>query len=273
MSPAIEDAFGKFIALVACLIGLSLFPGGHCWAATPVVAAGGSGGYKAGFGCALDVDGVLACWGDDRYGQLGQGRLLQSATPLRVGDGYMPVPRQAGQAVIAANREYAVAIKSDGSLWTWGANDFGQLGDGTRVDRSTPTQIGTGFTSVAAGNSSVVALKSDGSMWAWGNNNAGQVGDGTTIPSLTPKQIGTGFISVAGGQDHFAAIKSDGSLWTWGSNMSGELGDGTTTDSTTPKQIDTGFVSVAAGGAHTFAIKSDHSLWAWGANFMGQLGD
>ncbi|MDX8394081.1 MAG: LamG-like jellyroll fold domain-containing protein, partial [Mariprofundales bacterium] len=174
---------------------------------------------------------------------------------------------------IAAGFYHTVALKSDGSLWTWGYNNFGQLGDGTTVNSLVPKQIGTGFSSIAAGLYHTVALKSDGSLWTWGRNNRGQLGDGTTVNSLTPKQIGTGFSSIAAGYYHTVALKSNGSLWTWGYNLYGQLGDGTTVNSLVPKQIGTGFSSIAAGFYHTVALKSDGSLWTWGRNNRGQLGD
>lgn len=177
---------------------------------------------------------------------------------------------------IAAGVTHAIALKSDGSLWAWGNNDHGQLGDGSTNRSLAPKRIGTGFYSaIAAGGYHTVALKSDGSLWAWGSNAYGQLGDGVTTDSFVPKQIGTGsYTAISAGGVHTIALKSDGSLWAWGSNASGRLGDGSTTDSLVPKQIGTGsYAAIAAGGGHTIALKSDGSLWAWGSNDSGQLGD
>ena len=180
---------------------------------------------------------------------------------------------------IAAGWALTVALKSDGTLWAWGYNDIGQLGDGTTNTRSSPEQIGTDnkWVSVAAGYDHTAALKSDGTLWAWGWNYYGQLGDGTTNSQSSPEQIGTDnkWVSVAPGYDHTVALKSDGTLWAWGYNGNGQLGDGTANSQSSPEQIgtDNKWVSVAAGFYHTAALKSDGTLWAWGYNGYGQLGD
>ena len=176
---------------------------------------------------------------------------------------------------VAAGQRHSLAVKSDGTVWAWGYNRNGQLGDGTTTDRSTPGPVPnlTDVVSVAASDRHNLALKRDGTLWAWGQNSNGQLGDGTTTPSLTPKQVLTGVVSVATGYHYSLAVKSDGTLWAWGDNEYGQLGDGTWADSFTPKQVLTGVVAVAAGGSHSLALKSDGTLWAWGDNYSGQLGD
>ncbi len=174
---------------------------------------------------------------------------------------------------LAAGGFHSLAIKTDGSLWAWGANGAGQLGDGTTTGRLTPIQILTGVAAVAARADHTLALKTDGSLWAWGANGFGQLGDGTTTGRSTPIQILTGVAAVSAGSGHTLALKTDGSLWAWGGNGFGVLGDGTTTNRYTPVQVLTGVAAVAAGGSHTLALKTDGSLWAWGVNWSGQVGD
>ncbi len=173
-------------------------------------------------------------------------------------------------SAIAAGGSHTVALKSDGTLWAWGDNDYGQLGDGTTTDKATPTQIGsaTNWSAIAAGSRHTVGLKSDGTLWTWGRNPYGQLGDGTTVDKYSPTQVGsaTNWSTVAAGRHHTASLTSDGTLWAWGRNDYGQLGDGTTASKNTPTQIGsaTNWSAVAAGGHHTVAIKTDGTLWTWG---------
>lgn len=172
--------------------------------------------------------------------------------------------------VLSIGPYHSLAIKADGSLWVWGSNAFGGLGDGTTVDSSVPKRIGAGYVSAAAGAWYSLAVKDDGTLWSWGWNSEGQLGDGTTVDRPTPLQIGSGFRSVAAGWSHSLGLKSDGSLWAWGSNYRGTLGDGSTTDRMTPKQIGEGFEAVFASDDNSAALHRDGSLWAWGSNDYGR---
>ena len=208
-------------------------------------------------------------------------------------------PRPSAIRTVVAGGSHTVDIGEDGSLWAWGSNEFGQLGNGTTISRYSPIRIGTATTwdSISAGRNHSVAIKTDGSLWAWGDNGFGQLGDGTTEQRTSPKRIGMDYDwrLVSAGEEHNVATRRDGSLWAWGSNSSGQLGDGTQTtlaweeddfgepslvvlemnDRNTPKRIgmDYDWEFVSAGGSHTLAIRKDGSLWAWGCNMYGQLGD
>ncbi len=169
-----------------------------------------------------------------------------------------------GFRTLSIGRYHSLLIKNDGSLWAWGGNDYGGLGDGTQVDQKIPKQIGVGFRSAVAGSFYSLAVKDDGTLWAWGWNMRGQLGDGTMINRLSPKQIGSGFRSVAAGWIHSLGLKEDGSLWAWGQNIYGQLGDGTTKDKASPKQVAGDYAAVFSGEYNTIALQSDGSLWAWG---------
>jgi hypothetical protein len=173
---------------------------------------------------------------------------------------------------VAVGGDHTVAVKDDDSLWAWGWNLFGQLGDPAIYLTSTPVLIGSDFSAVAAGTFHTIALKNDGSLWAWGDNAYGQLGDGTTADAHQPVQIGSGFAAIATGSFHTAALKDDGSLWAWGFNIFGETAGEWLTESWIPVRIGAGHAAVAAGGFHTLALRSDGSLWAWGFNFDGELG-
>lgn len=224
---------------------------------------------------------AMWAWGWNYSGQLGDGTTVEKHAPLLpfgTHDTWVSVAASVGMGGTGEG-DHTVALQSDGTLWAWGFNYYGQLGDTTTFNHYTPAHIGTdnNWVSVAAGDLHTVALKSDGTLWAWGYNGAGQLGDGTTVDKHTPVRIGTAndWMSVAAGGWQTFALKSNGTLWAWGSNSHGQLGNGTTTDEHAPVRIGklNDWVSVAGGTAHTVAIKSDGTLWAWGYNSNGQLGD
>ncbi len=180
---------------------------------------------------------------------------------------------------IASGQNHNLMIKSNGKLFAWGYNNYGQLGDGTTSERRFPTQIGTAadWAYVACGYYHSMAIKNDGSLYAWGGNGDYQLGDGTSINKNVPTQIGTAtdWAFIACGYYHSIAIKNDGRLFAWGRNDSGQLGDGTNTDRYAPTQIgsDSDWVFVACGLDYSIGIKSDGRLFAWGLNSNLQLGD
>jgi alpha-tubulin suppressor-like RCC1 family protein len=183
------------------------------------------------------------------------------------------------KVVSGPNADHTIGIRADGTLWAWGYNNYGQLGDGTITNRSAPVQVGTAanWASAACGGSHTLAVKSDGTLWAWGWNVYGQLGDGTTTQRNSPVQVGTAanWVAVAAGAYYTLAIRSDGTLWAWGSNGRGQLGDGTATNRNSPVRIGTAtnWTTVACGYEHTMAVKGDGTLWTWGYNIYGQLGD
>jgi alpha-tubulin suppressor-like RCC1 family protein len=188
-----------------------------------------------------------------------------------------PIENEAVQ--IAAGYSHSLALKEDGSVWAWGRNDYGQLGDGTTTNKSSLVQVSglSQVTRIAAGDYHSLALKEDGSVWAWGRNSEGQLGDGTTTNKSSPVQVSglSQVTRIAAGYYHSLALKEDGSVWAWGNNGNGQLGDGTTTNKSSPVQVSglSQVTRIAAGYSHSLAIKEDCSVWAWGRNDYGQLGD
>ncbi len=180
---------------------------------------------------------------------------------------------------ISGGAYHSMTLKSNGSVWTWGSNEYTHLGDGTNTNRSTPIQVSglSGVSTVDSGGGHNLALKLDGTVWAWGGNWSGQLGDGSKTDRSTPVPVaGLSSIDVIdAGDSHSLALKSDGTVYVWGRNNYGQLGDGTTTDRNTPVQM-TGLSNVkavAGGWGHSLALKSDGTVWAWGYNNHGQLGD
>ena len=192
-----------------------------------------------------------------------------------------------GQTVakVAAGSDHSLFLKSDGSLWAMGNNNFGQLGDGTtdndNYNTNFPEQIvASNVTAIAAGGYHSLFLKSDGSLWAMGDNEYGQLGDGSTNNMKVPEQIvASNVTAIAAGGWHSLFLKSDGSLWAMGVDFYGQLGDGTfrTTapfGTSQPEQIVARNVTaIVAGGYHSLFLENDGSLWAMGADIFGQLGD
>ncbi|ACL23603.1 RCC1 domain-containing protein [Chloroflexus aggregans] len=226
--------------------------------------------------CALTGSGGVWCWGDNGFGQLGDGSFTDSSTPAAVGG--LP----SGVTAIAAGGRYTCALTSSGGVWCWGRNDSGQLGDGSFTNRSTPGAVGglpSGVTAIAAGGAHTCALTSSGGVWCWGGNDSGQLGDGSYTDRSTPGAVSglpSGVTAIAAGGAHTCARTSSGGVWCWGGNFYGQLGDGTTTDRSTPGAVSglpSGVTAIAAGNYHTCALTGSDGVWCWGDNFYGQLGD
>lgn len=234
-------------------------------------------------------DGTVNAWGNNMKGQLGINSTSDKYSPKQV-HGFNNVGFLTDVKSISGGRFQTLVLKNDSTVWGWGYNVNGQLGDGTTTDRHTPVQvIGLNNSSsyviaISAGAHHALALKSDGTVWAWGQNGNGQLGDGTTTNRTSPVQVSglTGIIAIAGGAMHSLALKNDSTVWAWGSNLAGQLGDSTMTTRSTPVQVHgpgstpflTGIIAIAKGdGSHSLALKSDGTVWAWGSDMYQQLGN
>jgi alpha-tubulin suppressor-like RCC1 family protein len=227
------------------------------------IAAGGN------TSAALLPDGTVWMWGAALNG------MSSGTVPVRV-------PGLTGITQIAAgqNGEDLFAVGPGGSVWAFGHNTDGQLGNGSTADDFSPAPVPglTGVTQVSAGAYDTLAVRSDGTVWAWGSNLYGELGDGTTTDRLTPKQVRglSGITQVSAGLYYTLAVRSDGTVWAWGLNGNGELdGSANKTVHLTPEQVPglSGITQVATDGFHALALRSDGTVWSWGTNDHGEVGD
>jgi alpha-tubulin suppressor-like RCC1 family protein len=219
----------------------------------------------------------LWTWGGDGLGTLGLNGIASQSFPTQVGS--LTDWAKVGHGGGDGNGNHNGAIKTDGTLWMWGANTFGAVGDGTTAHRSSPVQIGvdTDWTELTRTTFSTAAIKTDGTLWTWGRNDFGQLGDNTLVNKSSPVQTvagGTNWKQVSAGDSHIAAVKTDGTLWAWGNNGTGRLGLDDLVSRSSPVQVgaDTDWDEVHCGFNNTFALKTDGTLWAWGGNGGGALG-
>ena len=190
------------------------------------------------FTAAVKTDGTLWTWGGNSNGPLGDGTNVNKSSPVQVG--LLTNWKQVSAAAAAA---HIAAIKTDGTMWTWGYNLNGQLGDGTTTTRSSPVQVGilTNWRQVACGSAHTAAVKTDGTLWTCGYNAYGQLGnnDAGLVSRSSPVQVGalTNWRQVAAGGRGNAVVKTDGTLWACGYNGQGQLGDGTIVNKSSPVQV------------------------------------
>ena len=263
---------------------------------------------------ALGSDGNVYAWGNNQYGQLGNGTTNTSQkTPVRVKtpdrSTYPDLPEDFTYVQVSAGELHSLALGSDGNVYAWGNNQYGQLGNGTTGSyRNTPAKVGKPagapadftYVQVSGGYWHSLAVGSDGNAYAWGYNSWGQLGDGTTVNYRTaPVRVKTPdrstypnlpadftYVQVSGGWQHSLAVGSDGNAYAWGYNSRGRLGDGTSTERHAPVRVKTPdrkaypdlpadftYLQVSGGGDHSLAVGSDGYAYAWGYNTYGRLGN
>lgn len=266
-----------------------LSAGGSALTGVKAITAGGN------HSLAIAADDTVRAWGLNSSGQLGDGSVVTTSSPVQVS-------ALSGVTAIAAGAAFSLALK-DGNVWAWGSNTNGQLGNNSFVTSPLPVQVVmlnestlelddtiaiSGITAIAAGGSHALALKDDGTIYAWGYNEFGQLGDGTTTSSsIAVPVVRTGILgdatAIAAGLDHSLAIIG-GSVYAWGYNYYGQLGNDAALQSNTPvtslqivQNQDGHFLSsvddIIATGHHCIARDSSNNIWTWGNNTYGQLGD
>lgn len=248
--------------------------------------------------CGIKADRTLWCWGDNSESQFGDNTTTNSLTAVQT-KGPSGVGFLTDVTHVETSNNYSCALKTDGTVWCWGYNAPGQLGDNTTTNRTAPVQVkgpggsGTlgGITQMEAQAGTTCGVKgSDQSLWCWGSNSNGRLGIGNETQQNAPVQVkglnDSGFLTnvlqvTAGNNQHNCAIKTDGSAWCFGDNGFGQLGTNSTTDSWTPVQVVAAsgggmlasVVEIRAGYDHTCARISDGTVWCWGAGTLGQLGN
>ncbi|WP_229132995.1 RCC1 domain-containing protein [Bifidobacterium mizhiense] len=277
-----------------------------------------SGGKNSGSGFSLAVgsDGNAYAWGNNSNGQLGDGTTIERHAPVMVRTPdrktYPDLPEDFTYLQVSAEGSHSLALGSDGNVYAWGYNYYGQLGDGTKDDKHAPVRVKTPdrktypdlpkdftYLQVSAGTNHSLAVGSDGNAYAWGYNSNGRLGDGTSSSRNAPVRVKTPdrktypdlpadftYLQVSAGTNHSLAVGSDGNVYAWGYNDDGRLGDGTTSNRYTPVRVKTPdrktypdlpadftYLQVSAGDWHSLALGSDGNAWAWGDNSNGQLGD
>ena len=256
----------------------------------------GGGRYEGSHSIALASDGTVYTWGLNQYGQLGNNTTTNSRSPIAVQAAGTPL---AGKTIVqvAAGADHSLALDSDGALYAWGSNAYGQLGNGTTTNSSVPVAVkiagtplaGKTIVQIAAGANHNMVLTSNGTVYAWGWNYHGQLGNNTKTNSNTivaVQTIGTPLagkkiVKIAAGQGHSLALTDDGRVYTWGRNDTGQLGNNATTDAMLPVAVTvTGtpmnnktIIEIASGARHSLAIDSSGKVYAWGHNGSGQLGN
>lgn len=240
--------------------------------------------YTTGHSLAVGANGVVYAWGDNSYGQLGDGTTTPSNVPVTA-----TLPGGVAAVAVAGGNYYSLALGANGMVYAWGDNYHGQLGIGQaglgseqNAPVTTTLPAGVRVVAISAGGDHSLALGANGVVYAWGVNDSGQVGNGTTTNQNLPTAVslpgGLTAIALAAGYAHSLALGSNHVVYTWGSNYDGRLGDGGKEDHrTTPAAVrlpgGIRATAVAAGANHSLALGADGIIYAWGGNQFGELGD
>lgn len=222
-------------------------------------------------------------WGCNSYGQFGDNSVVSKSSPVSVVGGFTD------WCQVSAGCEHTLGVRTNGTIWAWGAGDSGRLGDNCNSNRSSPVSVIGGFTDwsqVAAGFRSSFGLRTNGTIWSWGyNQQSGNLGDGTTVNKSSPVSVIGGFtdwcqVAASGTSNsvcHWAlAVRQNGTAWAWGWNSCGQLGNNSTVSRSSPVSVEGGFTDwcqVSAGAAHSMGLRQTGQLYAWGYGSNGRLGN
>jgi large repetitive protein len=226
--------------------------------------------------CAITGSHDVVCWGNNPYGQLGNGQVSMALSALT------PTGLASGITAAAAGYNHTCALTSSGGVECWGENVSGALGNGTTTSTSTAVQVSglsSGVSEVTTGGGASCALTSGGGVKCWGNNSNGQLGNGTTTNATTPVDVNgltSGVTAITAGGTHTCALTSGGGVKCWGNNFAGAVGDSTTNDRYSPVDVSgltSGVTAITAGGSHTCALTSGGGVKCWGYNEAGELGN
>lgn len=258
-----------------------------CWVGTthldtlkPFTALGNTvaaASRHSGHGCAINLSGGVSCWGENTFGQLGDGTLNPNGTPVAV------VGMSSGVASISTSYKHTCALTTAGQVYCWGLNKYGELGDGTGWNSALPKLVSglAGDTvAITSGTDHSCALSSAGGVKCWGYNGSGQIGDGTSLNNrMSPVQVSgltSGVTAIAAGESHTCALTSAGAVLCWGSNDRRQLGIDSPYSRTVPNQVTgmtAGVAAITAYGKHNCALLVSGGLSCWGENTYGQLGN
>ena len=229
-----------------------------------------------------DYNNAIWAWGCNSYGQFGDNSTVSKSSPVSVVGGFTD------WCQVSAGCEHTLGVRTNGTIWAWGAGDSGRLGDNCVSNRSSPVSVIGGFTDwsqVAAGFRSSFGLRTNGTIWSWGYNGAGNLGDGTTVTKSSPVSVIGGFtdwcqVAASGTSNsvcHWAlAVRQNGTAWAWGYNSCGQLGNNSTASRSSPVSVVGGFTDwcqVSAGAQHSMGLRQTGQLYAWGNGSNGRLGN
>jgi len=248
-------------------------PASYSWSIYELASSVSAGGFHT---CALLTSGGVKCWGENDYGQLGNGNNTNSNVPVDVSG------LSSGVSAISEGLIHTCAVLTSGGVKCWGYNYFGELGNGSNNDSNVPVDVSglsSGVSAISAGQVHTCALLTSGGVKCWGDNYYGELGNGTNTDSYVPVDVlglSSGVSAISAGGNHTCVLLTSGGVKCWGDNYDGELGNGNNTNSNVPVNVSglsSGVSAISAGSLHTCALTSSGGVKCWGRNYYGQLGN